>query len=222
MPLLGKLESLNSLKDKSLIPDTIKGILFDMDGTLLHTEPLHALAISKVLPSFDFPLLYNENSFADGEALHEFFRGQSDIVVFKVFKEIFGDNWRESEESFIEKKNDFLDKNVSDQQLSQCMAGEMFSFLNDLKETDIKMALVSASQKPVVTSFSNKLDLERWFEFTMGAEDTEKTKPDPMPYIEAMKRLGINPKETLIFEDSESGLKSALASQAFVYQVSWY
>lgn len=233
MGLLGelkKLEELQVLLDEWKVRKTIpKVILFDMDGTLLHTEPVHAKAIAEVLPPINFPLNYKNFLFQNPMDLHEFFRGQNDYRVFEVFKEIFKKNPPEGfdpntlsePDEYILKKNEVLER-VPFSELEPSFPIEMKNFLDNLIEIGVKLALVSASQKPVVVSFSKKLTLERWFDFMMGAEDTKETKPHPMPYLEAMRRFEVTPSDTLIFEDSESGLTSALSSGAHVYKVSWF
>lgn len=222
MTIIREFEKFPSVEEMREFTSTWDTILFDMDGTLLHTEPLHALAIKNCLPAVEFPLHYQGHSFQTPRELHEYFRGHNDERVYWVFKDILKDAFPDSLEGFIEAKNKQLCTQVEEVLLKQSFSFEVRSFLNDFKGSSKSLGLVSASQRPVVVSFSEKLNLSQWFSVIMGAEDTKKTKPDPMPYIEAMKRLGSEARRTLIFEDSQSGLESAIASGASVVKVGWY
>ena len=56
-------------------------------------------------------------------------------------------------------------------------------------------------------------------EFVISNEDVKNNKPHPEPYVTAMVRLGTLPEETLIVEDSEKGMQSALGTGAHVLKV---
>ena len=56
------------------------------------------------------------------------------------------------------------------------------------------------------------------FDKKFTQEDFKKMKPDPEGYLKAMEYFGIKPENTIIFEDSESGLKAAESSGAFCYK----
>ena len=53
----------------------------------------------------------------------------------------------------------------------------------------------------------------------MGRQQTKLTKPHPEPYLEGMRRLDVFSNKTLIFEDSPTGLQSAIKSNAIVYRM---
>lgn len=226
MALIGNLKAFDDFESvvknfKNENP-SLKAILFDMDGTILNSEPLHAFAIYQVLPEINFPINYEDKEIKNEEELQDFFCGQSDASLFTFFKNVLGNKWSETEDSFIHKKNLLLEHSLTKEQLEESFAPEIKNILTKLKDDGFKLGLVSASQKSIVDNFSETLNFSQWFEFMMGAEDTEKTKPDPMPYIEGMDRFKVGPQETLIFEDSETGLESALSSEAYVYKVEWY
>jgi beta-phosphoglucomutase-like phosphatase (HAD superfamily) len=54
--------------------------------------------------------------------------------------------------------------------------------------------------------------LLRFFEFVLTREHYERSKPDPDPYLAALARMGLHPRECLVIEDSERGLRSANAA----------
>src|SRR5690606_19525073 len=79
-----------------------------------------------------------------------------------------------------------------------------------------KLALVSGSHRRDILWVLGHLGVEKLFTPVLGAEDYPNSKPAPDGYLEAVKRLGANPKETLVFEDSFAGIESALAAGLYV------
>jgi beta-phosphoglucomutase-like phosphatase (HAD superfamily) len=63
---------------------------------------------------------------------------------------------------------------------------------------------------------------EKYFDVTVGAGDIERTKPFPDPYLHAAKLLDVDISQSLIFEDSPTGISAAVASGAFVVAVPHY
>ena len=61
-----------------------------------------------------------------------------------------------------------------------------------------------------------EIGLDDYFENILSGEETKKNKPHPDPYLEMMRRTCVRPKNTIIIEDSDVGLTSALASGAHV------
>lgn len=65
-----------------------------------------------------------------------------------------------------------------------------------------------------------RANLQKHLNFMVSAQDVAMGKPDPAIYQMAMSRLGLDPKECLILEDNENGIKSALASGAHLMRIS--
>lgn len=90
-----------------------------------------------------------------------------------------------------------------------------------IHESGTKQGLVSASPRPIVDGVLRGL-AEKYFDVTVGAGDIERTKPFPDPYLHAAKLLGVDIEQSLIFEDSPTGITAAVASGAFVVAVPHY
>lgn len=88
--------------------------------------------------------------------------------------------------------------------------------LNALKARGIPFALATASPIENVEFYLNTLGLNRWFSLknVVYDDDTLACKPAPDFYLEAMRRLGASPEETVIVEDSVTGLLSARNAKA--------
>jgi HAD superfamily hydrolase (TIGR01509 family) len=81
------------------------------------------------------------------------------------------------------------------------------------------LALVSGSRRADIVWSLTQLGVHSCFQFVLGAEDYPKSKPAPDGYLKALKLLGVEAKNTLIFEDSEAGISSGLAAGARVVAV---
>jgi HAD superfamily hydrolase (TIGR01549 family) len=76
----------------------------------------------------------------------------------------------------------------------------------------IPFAVVSGSTRDSVTSSLEVLGLLEKFETLVCAGDYERSKPDPEPFLIAANRLGVNPEDCLVFEDTEMGIQAATAA----------
>lgn len=186
-------------------------ILFDMDGTLVNTEPLHAKAAVLVLAELGVHV--------DLVSTIDQFYGMTDYIVLKTVCPQLSD---EEINKAIEQKNFHLIKlfqKLHEKEKADYITPGLFPFLNHLKKENKKMAVVSASEDIVVLETLKCFGIDHFMELQMGRNQTPLTKPHPDPYLEAMKRLKTTHHHTLIFEDSPTGIKSAAATNAQVVRV---
>jgi len=180
--------------------------LFDMDGTLVNTEPFHMLAMKNVLNAKGLPIDFS------GQVEH--FAGMTDYLVLK---ELYPDMDDHEINKIIEAKNHQLVEEfgkLSASHFKQYLAPGIVSFLENIKSLKKKMAVVSASEDIVVYATLKAFELIDYFEFWLGRNQTERTKPHPDPYLLAMHRMKKSPEVTAIFEDSVNGMKAAKDSGA--------
>jgi len=81
------------------------------------------------------------------------------------------------------------------------------------------MAVCSNSIRNTIEVMMQKASLEEYLDFYISNQDVKNGKPDPEMYIKAIERMGLNPKECMIVEDNENGIKAARASGANVMVV---
>jgi HAD superfamily hydrolase (TIGR01509 family) len=83
------------------------------------------------------------------------------------------------------------------------------------------VALVSASPRVLMDAALTTLPKD-FFQFTISADDVTRTKPFPDPYLEAAKRIGVEPRSCVVFEDSLTGIASAKSAGCAVVAVPHY
>ena len=188
--------------------------LFDMDGTLVNTEFLHAKAASSVLVDLKINIKLEDN-------IAQFY-GMADTEVLKMLVP----NITQIEiEKIIGEKNHRLTKllrELSPSEKAQYITPGLFEFMDHLLDQNKTCAVVSASEDVIVYETLKCFGIDKKLQLQMGRNQTQKTKPHPDPYLEAIKRLDSHIGETVIFEDSPTGMQSALATGCDVFRVNYF
>ncbi|MCB0732392.1 MAG: HAD family phosphatase [Ignavibacteriae bacterium] len=175
----------------------IKAIFWDNDGVLVDTEHLYYEATRQILNSIGINL--NINQYVDlflkqsGGAWHlvqdkGFSKDQ--INNFKIERnELYG--------QMLEKQSNVIDGVI-----------ETLDYLYP----KYFMAIVTSSKRKHFDIIHQNSGLLQYFDFVIANEDYINSKPDPEPYLLAVKKSGYINEECVVIEDSERGLKSAKAA----------
>ena len=186
-------------------------VLFDMDGTIVNTEPLHAKAAMLVLNDLGINI--------DLEACIEKYYGMTDTTVLKLACPQMSES--EIEDAIVKKNQHLIEifQTLSHSEKINYITPGFFEFINLLKFERKNTAVISASEDIVVEHTLRCFEIDRLIDLKMGRGQTQLTKPHPEPYLEGMRRLNTHSSRTLIFEDSPTGLQSAIASGATVIRI---
>jgi HAD superfamily hydrolase (TIGR01509 family) len=193
-----------------------KTLLFDMDGTLFDTEKYHTLALQgigrdqKITP----PLGPTE--------LHALMMGKADHLLFDLIKDWpgFPKNW--DVRTFVNEKNRYLLDIFKKIDSSTYLAPAIKTLLDEAKSEGIQIGLVTSSEKIITQELISLTKLGDSFAYVLTCDDSLKVKPDPWPYLHAMKNFNAQPETTIIFEDSLVGLEAGKGSGAHLVKAEWY
>lgn len=194
----------------------LRGVLFDMDGTLFQTEEIHAdvlrqMAIDwKIRPPFP------------PEEVEMRLKGMADRQVLAMARSWPGFPADMDEESFINEKNRQLLELIPRSPLNSWCAPAMVEFLHEAKAAGLILAIVTSSERVITDQLLKASGLTTLFDLVITLQDVRFAKPHPWPYLQAMQQLNIGPRETVIFEDSAPGLAAANASGARVIEAQWW
>lgn len=202
------------MSDLKTLLSTLDTVIFDMDGTIVNTEPLHAKAAVSVLKRLGIEI--------DLEACLDQFYGMTDTAVLKMTCPSLSD--REIDEAIIQKNIQLIElfNKLHHHEKHSFLTPGLFDFLKYLKKENKQLAVISASEDIIVTETLKCFEIHSYIDLQMGRRQTELTKPHPEPYLEGMRRLKTTPAKTLIFEDSPTGLASAVASGANVIRITGF
>lgn len=180
----------------------LKAFLFDLDGTLADTDPVHLQVFAELLAphGYDVDEEFFRNRIAGGRnraLFQNLFPGMSDEEADR--------RGNEKEELFRQRAS-----NVAP------IPG-LSKVLSWAEENGLRFALVTNARRANVDFLLPLLGLGNAFEVKVVAEDVAKGKPDPAPYALALERLGLSAGEAVVFEDSPTGIRSAVGAGIFTY-----
>ena len=176
-------------------------VVFDFDGVLVDSEPLHLRAYQQVLESLGATMSAEEYSTR--------YLGFDDDGVFRVFAEDRG--WSMSDrqvEALIDRKSRVLEELMAS---ADILYRGAVACVERLAQA-YPLGIASGSLPTEIDAILGRAGIRRYFRFIVGSGDTAKSKPAPDPYQLAAVRHGIPPRACVAIEDSRWGIESAQAA----------
>ena len=176
-----------------IIPDDIRGLIFDCDGTLADTMPLHQQAWDRAMADLGGASPPDEMTELAGVPTRR---------IFVILNERHGyaidpDRGNELKEAYY--------AGLVDQALPIV---EVVAVVERFRGR-LPMAVASGGELKVVTSTLTRIGLLDAFDTLVTADDVEHGKPAPDIFLEAARRLGAPPETCIVFEDADAGIEGA-------------
>jgi HAD superfamily hydrolase (TIGR01509 family) len=183
----------------------VKLIAFDLDGVLIETKEFHFKALNKALGE-EYKISLSEHlSIYDGLKTTRKLELLSQNKGLPI--ELHSKVWEDKQRVTL----DYLSSIEPNQDLIDC--------LSKLSQDGYKIACCSNSIRKSVLTILSRLGIISFFDYIVSNEDVKNGKPHPEMYWKAMSNFSVNPKQTLVVEDSPAGLLAAELSGANIFRV---
>ncbi|MDR2361517.1 MAG: HAD family phosphatase [Prevotellaceae bacterium] len=169
---------------------TPRAVLFDLDGVLIDTEPQYDVFWQQIGERYR-PDIPSFGQRVKGTTLPNILAGYFSHLPEAVRQKIAAAN------------------HAFDLQLEMIPSPGAMAFLHALKQTGIKMGLVTSSDDDKLAIVFRTLPIRNLFDTVVSADRITQGKPNPMCYLLAASDLDVTPPQCIVFEDSAAGLTAA-------------
>ena len=178
----------------------LSAILFDLDGTLANTDPIHYQVWQEILAEYGIE--------CDREFYRENISGNTnERLIARVLPQLSPEA---AKQLAIDKEAQYRAKAPT----LQPTPG-LERILELTERVPLKRAAVTNAPKENAFHMLQALDLTETFPVVVLAADAPPGKPHPAPYLLGLKKLGVNAKNAIAFEDSPTGIKAAVAADIY-------
>jgi HAD superfamily hydrolase (TIGR01509 family) len=180
-------------------------VIFDMDGVLVDSEPLHLRATQAALGP-------RGGSFTEHD--NRAFFGATDPEMLRVLRILF--DLPQSTAELVEARTVHLVELIRTE--ARPLPGVPDVPLR-LRKAGFRLALATASPRPIVRAVLETIGLPRGFEAIVSGDEIVRGKPAPDAFLLAARRLGIDPEQCVVVEDSKNGVLAGKAAGMLVAAV---
>ena len=180
-------------------------VLWDMDGTLIDSEPLWIEQERQLMESIGAKWTDEDAIYCVGGPMARvdaYMRSKLPSADLDRFAPLALTN------QLLQRMEDRLSQDIP-------FTPGAFELVNEMKSANLPLALVSASSRPLMNAALKSIG-SQLFDITISDNDVERSKPDPEGYVKAAASLDVDISRSLIIEDSITGMTAAIASGAFV------
>lgn len=178
----------------------LKGIIFDMDGVLINSEPFHYQVWKEALKKRGINLDYE---------IYKPCIGSTVQVLMQILHEHYG----------VDEKDDSLSlevKNLKQEMIEKQGYPPLIPYVKDMlerfHEAGYQMAVASSSPQEYIENVTSYWGISPYFQVLVSGEHVEHPKPAPDIFLKTADILGLLPEECLVIEDSENGCRAAKAA----------
>ncbi|MFT5964769.1 MAG: beta-phosphoglucomutase [Flavobacterium sp.] len=178
----------------------IQTVIFDMDGVIVDTEPVHRYAYFQQFGELNIDVT---------EEMFTSFTGNSTRNVFQNLKTLF--NLEQEVEDLIQRKRSIFNEAFDTKSDLELLEG-VEVLIKDFHQKGMQLILASSASKITIERVFGRFKLHQYFTHIVSGEDFPKSKPDPSIF-EYAASLSIAFKENcIVIEDSTNGVKAAKAA----------
>ena len=180
----------------------IKGVIFDMDGTIVDSLPFHYKA---------WKIFFNENKVENFSEKLKDYKGGGTLDLMNA---VYGDKYSRKELKIMTDDKEIIFREIYKNNVVPIMGFmEMFELI---KSKNILVGIASNAIRKNVEMILSELKIYEKFDSIICGDEVKKGKPDPEMFNETVKRFNLKKEECLIFEDSVEGILAAVNSKVDV------
>lgn len=181
----------------------VKTVIFDMDGVIVDTEPVHKYAYDQHFKELNIDV---------SAEMYATFTGNSTRNVFQKLKDSF--NLQDDVEDLILRKRHLFNEAFDTKPDLELIEG-VLALIQELHQNGIQLILASSASKSTINRVFNRFDLNQYFTHKVSGEDFPMSKPHPAIFLHAAS-LSVAPKENcIVIEDSTNGILASCAAEIF-------
>jgi beta-phosphoglucomutase family hydrolase len=174
----------------------LQALIFDMDGVIVDNTPVQARAFQLLFRDLDLQVDANE-----------LLRRLNGMPATDILEQVFDHPVPEEERKKYADQREFLYRTLYWEE-RQAAPG-LVAFLEAASAAGLKLGLGSGSASDTLRYILDYLDVRRFFDVVVGADDVEEGKPHPETYAAVAEKLGVAPENCLVFEDALLGEHAA-------------
>lgn len=178
----------------------IKTVIFDMDGVIVDTEPVHKYA---------YDLHFKELNINVSEELYSSFTGNSTKNVFQKLKVIY--DLQEEIETLVLRKRQLFNEAFDTKEDLYLIEG-VEDLIKSLHNQNYQLILASSASNDTINRVFNRFHLNEYFTHKVSGEDFPKSKPNPAIFIHAANLSNHAFENCVVIEDSTNGVEAAKAA----------
>ncbi|XP_062073776.1 haloacid dehalogenase-like hydrolase domain-containing protein Sgpp [Humulus lupulus] len=179
----------------------LEAVLFDVDGTLCDSDPLHHQAFREIL----LEIGYNRGVPIDNDFFIKNIAGKHNDDIARA---IFPDDFERGLKLTVDKEVVF--RRLASEQLKP--VDGLHKVKKWIEDRGLKRAAVTNAPRPNAELMISLLGLSDFFEVLILGDECDHAKPHPEPYLKALEALKASKNHTFVFEDSVSGIKAGVAA----------
>ncbi|WP_027136622.1 HAD family hydrolase [Gaetbulibacter saemankumensis] len=181
----------------------LKAVLFDMDGVIVDSEPLHHKAYHNMFEDVNIDV---------SNELYESFTGQATLPICERLCSEF--NLKQSPQTLINLKRKHF-KYLFDNDPEFKLIDGVLDLIKNYYENDLTLVLASSASMPNIDRIFERFELNQYFKAKLSGADLKASKPHPEIFINATKASGFEAQECMVIEDSTNGIEAAHGAGVF-------
>ena len=181
----------------------IQTVIFDMDGVIVDTEPVHHFAFIQHFKQLNLEI---------SPEVYASFTGNSTKNIYERLKDIY--NLEGDVESLVDAKRNFFN-DAFDKKEDLYLLDGVEDLIKDLHSNGMQLVLASSSANVTIERIFNRFNLHQYFTYKVSGEDFPKSKPHPAIFLKAAELAQTPVENCIVIEDSTNGIQAAKSAEIY-------